>query len=537
MFKNNFRSIYRWGNPNYQENLPKSAEEFLQKRFGSLETVDEELLQIKLPKKNSIPKPICLQLKKIVGSSNYSEEDFERARHSIGRYYLEILEAKKGIFRYTPDLVLTPKTEKQLLQIIEICKKNTIPVIPFGGNTSVTKALEAKKGGISLDMKNFNEILELNETNSTVKVQAGIFGPKLENYLNQRGYTCGHFPQSFEFSTVGGWLAAKGAGQASTGYGKIEDIVLAIKVICPEGIIETKAYPAASIGPDIYRLFIGSEGAFGIITEVTLKIRKLIPKNSSKSSFIFKDFESACNAMREIMQGGFGKPHFFRLQDPEETDIAFEMSGKARSISDKALQFLGYKPMKRTLMYVIIDGDKDYTKFVLNKIRKVVKRHQGFETGKHPVEKWLEQRYSSAYLRDTLMDKGMMIDTLETAVTWENLIPLWKKTREYIKSKKNTACLVHISHAYENGANLYFIFMCPMDKNKEAEVFSKFHKGLVETIHKNGGSLSHHHGIGKLFSPLIQEELGNLALSTLQSIKNNLDKKGIMNPGGTIGLR
>jgi alkyldihydroxyacetonephosphate synthase len=122
-------------------------------------------------------------------------------------------------------------------------------------------------------------------------------------------------------------------------------------------------------------------------------------------------------------------------------------------------------------------------------------------------------------------------------VTWDNLIPLWKKTREYIKSKENTACLVHISHAYENGANLYFIFMCPMDKEKEAEVFSKFHKGLVETIHKQGGSLSHHHGIGKLFSPLIKEEIGSLALSTLQSIKNNLDKKGIMNPGGTIGLR
>jgi alkyldihydroxyacetonephosphate synthase len=537
MLEKNFKRIYRWGNPEYKEKLPKSAEEFLQKRFGNLGTTSEELLQIKLSKGNSLPKLVCQQLKKIVGSSNYSDTDFERARHSLGRYYLEILEAKKGIFKNTPDLVLMPKTEKQLLQILEICKKNTIPVIPFGGNTSVTKALEAKKGGISLDMKHFDQILDLNETNSTVKVQAGVFGPKLESYLNQRGYTCGHFPQSFEFSTVGGWLAAKGAGQASTGYGKIEDIALAVKVICPEGVIETKAYPAASIGPDIHRLFIGSEGAFGIITEVTLKIRKYNPKNSSKSSFIFKDFETACMAMREIMQAGFGKPHFFRLQDPEETDIAFEMSGKARSFSDKALRFLGYEPMKRSLLYAIIDGDRDYTKFVLNKIRKVVKKYKGFETGNHPVEKWLEQRYSSAYLRDTLMDRGMMIDTLETAVTWDNLIPLWKKTREYIKSKENTACLVHISHAYENGANLYFIFMCPMDKEKEAEVFSKFHKGLVETIHKQGGSLSHHHGIGKLFSPLIKEEIGSLALSTLQSIKNNLDKKGIMNPGGTIGLR
>jgi alkyldihydroxyacetonephosphate synthase len=153
MLEKNFKRIYRWGNPEYKEKLPKSAEEFLQKRFGSLGTTSEELLQIKLSKGNSLPKLVCQQLKKIVGSSNYSDTDFERARHSLGRYYLEILEAKKGIFKNTPDLVLMPKTEKHLLQILEICKKNNIPVIPFGGNTSVTKALEAKKGGISLDMK------------------------------------------------------------------------------------------------------------------------------------------------------------------------------------------------------------------------------------------------------------------------------------------------------------------------------------------------------------------------------------------------
>lgn len=535
-----YRNIYKWGDSKKEEKINHHAADFLEKSFGIKEKSTPVLpgnTEIVLKKKSAISEKIALKLRSIVGEENYLDSDFERAKHGIGRFYLEILHARMGIVENPPDAVVYPRSENEIIQIVKLCNSEKIPIIPFAGNSSVTKALQAPKGGISLDLKNLNKIIEFNEINATVTAEAGVFGPVLEQFLNEKGFTCGHFPQSFEFSTVGGWVAAKGAGQASTGYGKMEDIALALTVVTPQGVIETKPYPAASIGPDIFKFFLGSEGTLGVITKVTLKVRKYKPKNSSMTSFIFPDFDTGCKAMREIMQAGFGKPHFFRLQDPEETDISFRMSGKEDTFSDKFLRLIRYYPMKRCLMYVIVDGDPDYTKFLVKKVRKIAKKNKAFETGKSVVNKWLEQRYSSAYLRDTLMDQGAMIDTLETAVTWDNLPTLWKNARDYVKQNPNTLSLVHISHAYENGANLYFIFMCPMDQENEVEKFKKFHTGLIDIIHKNNGSLSHHHGIGRLTSHLMKEEVGELGLKTLQSIKDCLDPNAIMNPGGTLGLK
>ncbi|MDF3819953.1 FAD-binding oxidoreductase [Leptospira sp. 96542] len=535
------RNIYKWGSPEIEESLPKHTLEFLESQFQIQKEFKENLPKGELPlrklKSSKITTAVINKLKLIVGKENVDLSDESRAKHSIGKFYSEIYNARFGLVQKTVDVVVKPDSEKQIESIVELANSAKIPVIPFGAGSSVTRALEAPKGGISLDLSRYNRILEFNAINATVTVEAGIFGPELESFLNDKGFTCGHFPQSFEFSTVGGWVAAKGAGQASTGYGKIEDIILALTAITPSGKFESKPYPAASIGPDVFRLFLGSEGSLGVISKVTLKIRKYNVKNSSKGSFIFKNFESAVETMREAMQAGFGKPHFFRVQDPEETDISFRMSGLQGGKEDYVLRLLGYKPNERSLMHIIVDGDADYSKFVLKKIKKIAKRRGGFSTGESPVNKWLHQRYSSAYLRDYLMNEGVRIDTLETAVTWHELFGLWNKTRAYIKSFPNTSCMVHISHAYETGANLYFIFLNPMDKENEISNFEKFHKGIIETIHTNGGSLSHHHGIGRMLAPWMEREVGKEGVRILSSVKKIFDPKGIMNPGGLLGIK
>ncbi len=182
-------------------------------------------------------------------------DDESRAKHSIGKFYTEILNARYGKVDNTVDVVVKPGSQKEVEEIIKLANSSKIPVIPFGAGSSVTKALQAPKGGISLDLSRMNRVLDLNSVDCTVTVEAGILGPDLESFLNERGFTCGHFPQSFEFSTAGGWVAAKGAGQASTGYGKIEDILLSLTAVTPNGVFESKAYPAASIGPDLYRVF------------------------------------------------------------------------------------------------------------------------------------------------------------------------------------------------------------------------------------------------------------------------------------------
>lgn len=535
------RNIFKWGSPDITEKLPSHTLTFLESTFQVSKEFKDSLPKGELPlgnlKKSKLTSATISKLKKIVGKDNVLVDDTSRAKHSIGKFYTEIYKARLGRVDDVVDVVVRPGSLSEVESLVKFADSAKIPLIPFGAGSSVTKALQAPKGGISLDLTRLNRIIELNAIDGTVTVEAGIFGPELESYLNERGFTCGHFPQSFEFSTAGGWVAAKGAGQASTGYGKIEDILLSLTAVTPMGNFSSKAYPAASIGPDMFRLFLGSEGCFGVITTVTLKVRKYNPNHSSKGSFIFKNFESAVATMREVMQGGFGKPHFFRIQDPEETDISFRMSGLQNGKEDYFLRLIGYKPNERSLMHIIVDGDPDFSKFVLKKIRKIAKKNGGFSTGESPVNKWLHQRYSSAYLRDYLMDEGVRIDTLETAVPWHELHGLWENTRKYIKSFEKTACMVHISHAYETGANLYFIFLSPMSGKTELYDFESFHRGLIDTIHKNGGSLSHHHGVGRMLTPWMESEVGKEGIRILASLKKIFDPKGIMNPGGMLGIK
>lgn len=539
-----YRDIFRWGDPKHNEIVDKQKFELLCGLLGTggLDYEDRYLLgeeEIKLEKKSILPEETLDNLRGIVGADNVSVNDFDRASHAYGKFYLDLIMLRLGRIPTPPDAVVFPRNENDVIAIVDFCNNERIPITPFGGHSSVSRGVETPKGGISLDMtRHMNGVIKVNEENYSVTVQPGIYGPDLENYLNnfKTGYTCGHFPQSFEFSTAGGWTVTRGAGQASTGYGKIEDIVLSLRVVTPAGVIATKDYPAAAIGPDINNIFIGSEGTLGVVTEVTMKIRNYRPENTTLTSFVFKDFPSAVAAMKECMQSEFGKPHLFRISDSEETEVAFQSGGKSGSFSDKVLQVLGYMPNERCLMFVSIEGDKAYTRFVASRIKKIAKKYKGFRTGSGPAEKWLEQRYSSSYLRDPLMDLGLMTDTLETAVTWENLIPLWEAGRKYVKSRPNTICMVHISHVYENGANLYFTFLSPVKKGDDIDDFKEFHTGLINTIHENNGSLSHHHGIGRMLGPWMSSEIGENALSLLKSIKKHLDPNGIMNPGGTLGL-
>lgn len=540
--REDYRSIYKWGDVTHEEKLKPHFIELIKEKF---QVTDEDLNNVylrgldnvELTKKTGLTKKQIQELAAIVGEENVQSDDFSRANHSYGKYYGDILKLRLAKIENPPDAVVHPKNEEEIIKLVAYCNKNKIPIIPSAGRTSVTRALETPKGGIVISvLKHLNKVKRLNTENGSVTAEAGILGPALEKFLNEKGYTCGHFPQSFEFATIGGWVAAKGAGQASTGYGKMEDMLLSLRVVTPAGVIITKDYPAMSIGPSINEIFLGSEGVFGIITEVTMKVRKYNPDNSAISSFLFKDFDSALKAMRNVMQGGFGHPHFFRLQDPEETDISFKVAGIDGTLSDHFLQFIGYKPGSRSIMHVIVDGDKDYTHFILKKVKELAKREGAFETGKGPAEKWLEQRYSSAYLRDPLMDVGVMIDTLETSVSWENLKNLWSNVRAAVKARPDAICMVHISHAYENGANLYFIFISKMKRANDLDDFLSYHKTIVEAIHKNGGALSHHHGIGRMLAPYLSEELGKEAHGILKAVKSYLDPENIMNPGGTLGL-
>lgn len=538
--KTTYRDILKWGNKKEQTPEP-GIKRLIQNEFDiKKQDFEKKFLpgnsQVSLPE-SKLREDDKKKLQEICDPTNVLTDDESRAKFAHGKFYGELLELRKEQIASPPDAVISPESSDEVRQIIDFCNEKLIPIVPSGGRSSVTRGVESPKGGIALDLtKHLNQVIEINETDQTVRVQSGIYGPDLEKALNAQGYTCGHFPQSFEYSTVGGWIAAKGAGQASTGYGKIEDLTVALKAETPAGTINTPEYPKNAQGWDIFPLFIGSEGTLGIITEATLKIFKYRPQNTSYAAFVFKNFESAVGAMRQMIQNENGKPGLFRISDPPETDVAFKTKSFDGSIGDRVLKFLGYKPGSRCLMFVSAEGDKSYTRLVKRKFKKIAKKHQGFHIGEKPVKKWLEQRFSGAYLRDPLMDLGLMTDTLETSVTWTNLIKIWKAAHKYAIQRPKTILMIHISHVYENGANLYFTFISPMEKGKEKADFENFHTGLINVITDNGGSLSHHHGVGRTLGPRMEKQIGKTAMEAMRSVKKFFDPNNIMNPGGMLGL-
>ncbi len=539
--ENSYRHILKWGDRR-EETVSHHMAELIKEKFG---LADEDFARKHLPgteqvklAKPSMLKPVQLEfLKRICGEENVLTDDNSRARFSCGKFYGELLDLRLGLVPDPPDAVVAPRSHEEVVRIIGFCSEERIAVVPAGGLSSVTGAVRAPVGGIAMDLTRYlNRVLEINKVNKTVTVQAGMYGPALEEELNRHGYSCGHFPQSFEYSTVGGWISARGAGQASTGYGKIEDMLVALKAVTPAGVIETKEFPRTAQGWDLFRVFAGAEGTLGVITEATLHIFNHMPQNTASAAFIFRSFEAAVETMRGIMQAECGKPHLFRISDPDETDIAFRTSGFDGTFSDRLLSGLGFKPGSRSLMFVTVEGERDYARFVIKKIRQKVRAGKGMYIGTSPVRKWLEQRYSSAYMRDPLMDLGIMTDTLETAVTWDKLLNVWKAAHEYVSRRPKTFMMIHISHVYENGANLYFTFLSPMEKGNERQDFTTFHRGLVETILAHGGSISHHHGVGRVLAPWMEGHLGKSSMELLRAVKKHLDPKNIMNPGGTLGL-
>lgn len=538
---NSYRHILKWGDK-HEEGISHHMAEVIKEKF---DLSDADFKGKHLPgtepvklEKPSMLKPVQVDFfRSVSGAENIQTDDVSRARFSCGKFYGELLDLRLGLVPDPPDAVVAPRTHEEVKKIISFCSGEGIAVVPAGGLSSVTGAVRAPGGGIALDLtKHLNKVLAVNKVNKTVTVQAGMYGPALEEKLNRQGYSCGHFPQSFEYSTVGGWISARGAGQASTGYGKIEDMLVSVKVVTPAGVIVTRDFPRMAQGWDIFRLFAGAEGTLGVITEATLHVFNYAPENTTSAAFIFRSFEAAVEAMRIIIQAECGKPHLFRISDPDETDIAFRTGGFEGSLADRALQMLGFKTGSRCLMFVTVEGEKDYARFVIRKIKRKARAGKGLYIGTSPVRKWLEQRYSSAYMRDPLMDLGIMTDTLETAVTWENLLKVWKAAHEYVARRSKAFMMIHISHVYENGANLYFTFLSPMEKGNEKNDFTTFHRGLVETILEHGGSISHHHGVGRVLGPWMEGHLGRSSMELLRAVKKHLDPDNIMNPGGTLGL-
>ena len=478
----------------------------------------------------------------IVGRENVATDDFSRVRFSYGKTVEEALELRGGNPHHVGDAVVHPRDKHDVRRIIAYCHEQKIPVYGYGGGSSVTLGIRPVQGGIVLAMStHMNRVLAVNEKNLTARVQPGCMGPAYEDALNhaaarfgtRRNYTGGHFPQSFEMSTVGGWVVTLGAGQASTYYGDIYDLVVSQEYVTPAGTFSTPDFPAAAIGPRVNDIMKGSEGAFGILVEVTLKIFRHLPQNRRCFAFMFADWKAAVDAGREICQGQFGLPAVFRISDPEETEIGLKLYRFNDTILDRGISLLGYKPGRRCLCMGTAEGRKSFAKNVKTQIRKICRRHGALPLGAIPVRRWEKTRYSEPLMRDDLLDYGIIIDTLETAVTWDNFHRLHEGVSAYIKSRPHTVCMAHASHFYPQGTNLYFIFIM---RCTDLQQYQGFQRTIFDKILENGGSLSHHHGIGKMMAPWLEKQLGAEQMAVMRALKHHFDPHNIMNPGTLLPL-
>jgi alkyldihydroxyacetonephosphate synthase len=542
-----YRSIFKWGDPMGFKHPNEKLYREMKELFGLTDDDFKKRLRegdetVKLAVRPRLKAAHAERIARIVGRENVSTDDYDRLKFASGRTIEEAMMMRQGKPSRASDLVVHPRNKKDVQELVRYCNKERIPVYVYGGGSSVTFGLRPARGGITLVLStHMNRIVRLGEENQTVTVQPGILGPALEDSLNnaperlgaKRRYTCGHFPQSFEYSSAGGWVATLGSGQSSTYYGDAYHLVISQEYVTPAGSFVTREYPATATGPKLNDIMKGSEGTFGVMVELTLKIYRHMPENRRRFGFIFPTWEAAVDAAREVSQGEFGMPAVFRISDQEETHIGLKLYGIDGTPLDTLMRLRGFKPMERCLMLGSTEGDASFTKNVKRNVKRVCRSFGGMYLTEFPTRQWEPGRYKDPYLREDLQDFGILTDTLETGVTWADLHRVHKEVRAVVKARPRTICMTHASHFYPQGTNLYFIFIAKIDRINE---YTRFQDRIIDAICKSGGSVSHHHGVGRMLAPWMEEHLGRKQMEALRALKRHFDPKGIMNPGGPLGL-
>ena len=437
-----------------------------------------------------------------------------------------------------------------MLALLRLAAEKDIAVTPFGGGTSVVGGVNATRGEfrslVTLDLSGMDRVLDIDMHSRTATVEAGVYGPPLESALKAVGLTLGHYPQSFEFSTLGGWIAHGGAGQNSDLYGRAHDWLVGAKLATPRGLLDTNDFPASSAGPQLNAMLIGSEGAFGIITEATVRAR-ITPATQDYRGFLFSRFEDGAAALRVSAQEGL-RAAMLRLSDSEETRFhrAFGAVGRATSIGAHVADlYLRVRRLDRAPCALIagFEGDDRGVASARNRFAAIARSFGAIHLGRGVGRRWCDSRFLGAYLRDAMLDRGVGVDTLETSASWSKLDALYVAVKAALgEAIRRTApradargvVMCHVSHSYPDGAGLYFTFIFPRLLDDETGQWRTIKEAASEAIVTHGGTISHHHGVGLDHLPWIEREKGTLGIDTLRAIKHALDPKGVLNPGKLI---
>lgn len=480
-------------------------------------------------------------LREAVGARFCSTHPELRLLHCMGKSYRDLVRIRQGLVSDAPDAVLCPADADQVAAILDLAARHDVAVVPFGGGSSVVAGVEALRGThaavISLDLHRMSRLLRVDPHSRVAEAEAGIFGPELEQALGREGFTLGHFPQSFRFSTLGGWVATRSAGQNSTRYGKIEDMVVGLEVVTPRGRFNPRPVPARASGPDLRELFVGSEGTLGVITRATVRIQP-VHATEACHAYLFPAFERGVATVRRLMQAGL-PASVLRLSDASETRTLMRLGGRVgwkrllERVGSWALRWRGFRPGSVCVMLVGFEGIAANVRDHLARTCRLARENGGIGLGAGPGRRWAATRFDHPYLRDDLLNWGVMVDTLETAALWSALPDLYAAVGSAIRGTLGERGVVncHVSHAYTDGASLYFTFLAPQEAGRELAQWDRVKSAATDAILRAGGALSHHHGVGADHRRWMAEEWGAAGLDAMRAVKDRVDPAGILNPG------
>jgi alkyldihydroxyacetonephosphate synthase len=525
-----------WGDPSLRPGLDAAAMAALRGWIGELElaAAAERLEDVRLPE----PEPLPPSLVGAVGAENVFTSAEDRLRHAAGRGYADLVRLRSGRLEAAPDAVLLPADAEAVASALRVCASEGVAVVPFGGGTSVVGGIEPLRGRharvVSLDLTRLRGV-EVDRRSLTARLGAGLRGPEAEAALAAHGVMLGHFPQSFEYATVGGFAATRSAGQASSGYGRFDDLVTALRLIAPAGELRTLEAPHTAAGPSLRQLALGSEGVLGVIPEVAVRVRP-VPRLRRYEGWIAESFEAGAEIVRALAQGP-GLPDVIRVSDEEETRASLALSGPRGVAAALFGRYLGLRRRRDGCLVVVgIEGDEESVARRRALTVRALRRGGAAYLGQAVGRSWEHGRFQAPYLRDTLMDAGAIVETLETSHSWAELHRLRAAVGSAIRDSlaaQGTPGLVlcHLSHAYADGASLYYTFVARARAGEELQQWQAVKHAASEAIVAAGGTITHHHAIGRDHTPYMEAEVGETGLEALRAVKERLDPTGIMNPG------
>jgi alkyldihydroxyacetonephosphate synthase len=519
------------------------AKEVLEIERDEFAERDWNLEKLALPEA-CVDERFLAKLRSFLKPDQISGGDKDRVVHAYGKGFRDLFRLRRGIAAGAPDVVVYPESEGDVCLTLRAAAERDVMLIPFGGGSNISGCLERMESGrtaVSLDMRRMRRVLEVDVRSCTARIEAGVFGPDLEQQVAEHGVTLGHFPDSFLHSTLGGWIATRSAGMQSDKYGKIEDMVMAMRMVTPAGVLATRTVPKSSSGIDVNYLCIGSEGTFGVIVESTMRVH-LKPEKRVVRGYLFAEFEGGVEAMHECVRQEC-MPAMVRLNDPDKTALSMAFRPPASSFAKIAsaafrgyIKAKGFRLPRACLMLTAFEGRKDAVERQIRNVERIYRRCGAVGLGAGAGKSFEGTKYDFPHIRDFLLDRDVTSDVSETSTVWSNIMPLYRGTMQTLRDsiaesgvRPWTGC--HISHTYQTGASVYFTFGFKQQREREMEQYLRVKRAVQQSLVDQGATLSHHHAVGTEHLPWLTEDISPVGVQAVAAIKRGLDPANIMNPG------